>query len=161
MRGTSAFALLIALATTACSEETTTDEPLTPPMPPTLALVSPTSGSCVAIGTDVTARVPLELDVTGVVLRPPGACGVASPCGYLRVRADGRDNNVGAQTTVDVLLGKLSNPYHDGATHAGTGNPDVLDIDVTLVDATETTMLDADGKDLTISLGLAVKPTCD
>jgi hypothetical protein len=102
-----------------------------------------------------------EESVTNVTLRPPGACGSAAACGYLRVRADGRDNNVGAQSAVDVLLGKLAQPYRDGAVHGGSGMPNLLPIEIALVDEAGAPMLDVEGNELVVSLGLAIRPSCD
>lgn len=126
-----------------------------------MTLLAPGDGACVAIGMDVTRRVPLEFELQNVTLRPPGACDAGGTCGHLRVRANGRDNNVGAQATVDLLLGKLASPYHDGELHSGTGAPDLLRVDVALVDDQNEAIEVADGEPLESSFGLVISPNCE
>lgn len=143
-----------------CSEETSTGQELVDLAPPTLTLVAPTDGSCVAIGSDVSARVPLTFEVSNLTMRPPGACAGTTRCGRIALRADGLPNNEGASTVVDLLLRKLPNPYRDGELHAGTGQPNLLPIEAVLVDDGGTPWMDPLGGSLSIEFGLAIRPSC-
>lgn len=161
MSGRTAFALLLVASAAACSEEETAARPTGPTGTVSFSLVSPGDGACVAIGDDVQARVPLLVAVENFLLRPPGACGSAIQCGHLRVRADGLDNSFGASPAVELDLGKLAQPYHDGALHAGTNEPNLLPVEVTLLGDDGEPWLDDEGTPLQAAIKLAIKPTCD
>ncbi len=171
-----ALCLVLPMALAACTSTTEPTTDVGPTGPASLAFVDPAPGgapACRAIGTDVTARVPLLLATTNVILRPPNACGTFVQCGHLKLFVDGQLNNEAAALGVDVLIGKLANPYHDGTIHAGTGKPDVLHVEVDLFQnplitdqngnsyfAAETPMLDPRGKPLVASTELIVVPAC-
>lgn len=104
--------------------------------------------ACRAIGADVTARVPLLLTLSNVILRPPGACGSYQQCGHLRLLAGGVLNNEGAAKAIDLLAGKLANPY-------GT-----LTIRVELVNDFDKPMLAKDGRALAAEIQLTVAKSC-
>lgn len=144
-----------------CSSTSTSETSAGPVGPASFALTSPADGACIAIGTDVTAHVPLAFETTNVVLRPPGACGSYANCGRIALRADGLANNEGASFAVDLVLGKLANPYHDGEIHEGTGKADLLPIEATLLTDSGTPMTDTDGEDLTLNFALVIKPSCE
>ncbi len=151
----------LALLLTACSSASTDAENTTPVGPPSFTLVAPTDGSCRAIGSDVTARVPIEFATNNVVLRPPGACASFPNCGIIELRADGLANDQGASLVVDLLLGKLASPYRDGELHQGTGQPNLLPVEASLVTESGSVMLDAEGLPLTLAFKLAIKPSCE
>lgn len=143
----------------ACGSATTDTEVL--PQPPmSFALLAPADGACVAIGTEVTARIPIQFAANNVLLRTVGACGSNGNCGSLKLRAGAVDNNQGASLVVDLLLGKLANPYHDGAPHPGTGKPNVLPIEASLLAENGASLLDVNGTPLTLTFGLIIKPSC-
>ncbi|MBM4376101.1 MAG: hypothetical protein FJ095_13545 [Deltaproteobacteria bacterium] len=145
----------------ACSEDDLIVPPTGPMGPVSFAVVSPSDGDCVAIGDDVRARVPVLISTENFLLRPPGACGSAAQCGYVRLRADGRDNQLAASRALELDLGKLAQPYRDGSIHPGTGAPYLLELELTLLGDDGEPWLDAEGSPLSASLAIAVKHTCD
>jgi hypothetical protein len=157
--GTAMALLLMVLG--GCSE----DDALITPTGPTGAVgflvISPTDGACAAIGEDVRARIPVLVAIENFLLRPPGVCGTALQCGHIRLRADGRDNQYGASTALELDLGKLAQPYRDGSIHTGTEKPHLLEIEVTLLGDDGEPWLDAEGAPLTESMAIAVKRSCD
>ncbi|HVY47038.1 MAG TPA: hypothetical protein VHB21_14220 [Minicystis sp.] len=96
--------------------------------------------ACVALPPGPDPTIPILLDVENFDLRPPGVCGesispvtavsvgtggtnafvgtggtggtsgFANPCGHLLLTVDGVENNQGAGSEIDVLLGKLGDP---------------------------------------------------
>lgn len=84
-RRTLALCSLLALSSVflGCEEETSTDTDGTQVEPPTMELLRPAAGACVAIGSDPDVRIPFELKSTWLYLRPPGFCGEAVQCGQL------------------------------------------------------------------------------
>ena len=72
-----------------CTDDTTTDDTETTHVdPPTMELVSPAEGACVAIGSDPNVRIPFVLKTSWLYLRPPGVCGEAAQCGQLLLWAN-------------------------------------------------------------------------
>ncbi len=144
---------------------TTTDQAIDtgPTGPPSITLIDPkpsATPACRAIGSDVQAHVPLVLDVVNIVLRPPGGCSGITQCGHLRLSVGGIFNDESAAKSIDLLVGKLANPYHDGSTNAGTGKADVLDLAIDAVDDNGVAMLGADGKPLHVATTLIVAASC-
>lgn len=68
-----------------CEDDSTSDDTSTTVEPPTMELVSPEEGACVAIDSDPNAVVPFVLKTTWLYLRPPGVCGDAVQCGHLQL----------------------------------------------------------------------------
>ncbi len=128
-------ALALALSASGCDDGATGTTGAVASGPASIAFVSPAGDAapeCRAIGIDVAARVPLLVAVENVSLRPPLACTGGSACGTVRLFVDGVLNNESASVAIDLLAGKLANPYHDGEVHPGTGAPDLLDLRVEL-----------------------------
>ncbi|MCK6593396.1 MAG: hypothetical protein L6Q76_38045, partial [Polyangiaceae bacterium] len=101
-----------ALALLGCGDDETTTTGETIPSP-SLSIVLPAEGACIEVADDPDARIPVQVVVSDLVLRPPGLCGSATECGHLVVRVNGVLNNVGASAAIDVLHGKLASPYGD------------------------------------------------
>lgn len=148
----------------ACSDDETEATDVGPSGNPTIALLSPASSDpqpiCVAIDDEPDARVPLLVETTELVLRPPGACGYYVQCGHLALYVDDVLNNESAVPAIDLLLRKLGDRYHDGSTDLGTGEPDVLRIRVDVVDAAGETMNDHAGEPLSDTVDLVTVPSC-
>jgi hypothetical protein len=170
------FTCLLPCALLACTNSTETTSDVGPAGPPSLAFADPAPGgspACRAIGSNVTAHVPLLLSAPNVILRPPFACGAFVQCGYVKLFVNGQLNNEAAALGVDLLIGKLANPYHDGSIHAGTNGPDVLNLEVRLFEnpiftddagngfyGPEAPMHGADGKQLVATTQIIVVPAC-
>ncbi len=158
------FGLLLVLllaALPACGSTVADSLEVGPSGPPSITLVNPKAGpkpACRAIGTNVAAHVPLLLDVANLLLRPPGGCAGVRQCGHLRLRANGIFNNEGAAKAIDLLLGKLANPYHDGSTLPG--GPDVLNVEIDAVDDLDQPIPAANGSPLSVAAKLIIAPTC-
>lgn len=131
-----AFALLLALpaivlgSVAGCSSDTVTAPDLGPTGNPTLTILSPTNGACIAVGSDPNATVSVQTAVTNVLLRPPGACAGIAQCGHLELTVNGVANSQSAATSVDVLLRKLADRTTD------------LTVEITLVDESGAPLLD-------------------
>ena len=154
---------MLAASTMGCSDDEAASIDVGPTGPPSISFVSPASGGaavCVAIGTDVQGHVPLQTKTEELVLRPPDACGANAQCGHLRLYANGIENNEAASEVIDLLLGKLADPYHDGADHPGTGKPDVLEVRVDVVEDDGEPMLDHDDEPLTDTVDLITVVSC-
>src|SRR5690606_5356593 len=119
-----------------CGDDALPQGALGPSGPPSLRLIEPVPNrrgvACAAIGTEVDARVSLVFAVRELVLRPPGACGSRQQCGHLELWVDGVLNNESAVPTIDLLLRKLADRYHDGRLDAD-GEPDRLRLHVLAV----------------------------
>ena len=157
------LALCACALASACttSEEATLD--VGPTGDPTLSIAEPgTDGFpvCVSIGTDADFRLPVLVDVEELALRPPGACGSYAQCGQLALYVDGVLNDRSAVPVIEVLFRRLGDRYHDGATHVGTGEPDVLHVRVDAVGDDMTQLLDHAGEPLSDSIELVTVPTC-
>lgn len=156
---------LVGLAFAGCSDDPTTTIDPGPTGAPSVRFVDPASGpepACVSIGDDADTRVPLLVALEEIDLRPPGGCDGIAQCGRLALFADGVLNNETAVVAIDLLVYKLGDPYHDGTVHAGTGEPDVLDVRVEVLDdETDEVLLDHDGAPLADTLQLITVPSCD
>lgn len=154
---------MLALAASACDDGETGTTGLGTSGPASIAFVSPSGDAapeCRAIGTDVGARVPLLVAVESVSLRPPLACSAGSSCGTVRLYVDGVLNNESASVAIDLLVGKLASPYHDGEVHPSTGAPDVLDLRVELTDPEGQPFVGDDGAVLADEVALLVMQAC-
>jgi hypothetical protein len=146
-----------------CGDDTSSTTDVGPTGPPSIAFVDPPAQgapTCRSIGDDVQARLPLRLTVVELVLRPPGACAGYAQCGHLELYVGEVLNNEAASSCFDLLLGKLADPIHDGSPLPGSGEPDVLDLSVRLVDDDDEPMCDHEGLALTSSAALLVVPDC-
>lgn len=166
MRLVSGIGIAIAAAAlVACSDDPTTTIDPGPTGAPSIRFVDPASGgepACVSVGDDADTRVPLLVELEEIDLRPPGGCGEIAQCGRLALYADGVLNNETAVLAVDLLVYKLGDPYHDGAIHEGTGEPDLLDVRVEVLDdETDEVLLDREGDPLADSLQLITVASCD
>lgn len=141
-----------ALLLAACDDETAEPVPVGPTGPPALAFIEPSGDDpqpiCTSVGTDPDARIPLLVETTELVLRPPQACGAYVQCGHLALYVDGVPNNVSAVPTIELLLRKLGDRYHDGSIDAATGEPDVLAVRVEVQDDEGFVLLDHDEMEL-------------
>ncbi len=150
--------------TLGCSDDDASAIDVGPTGQPTIAFTDPVSGgapACVAIGNDVQARVPLMVEAQELVLRPPDGCGAYAQCGYLHLTVDGVANNEAASEVVDLLMSKLSDPYHDGSDNPVTGEPDVLEVRVAVLEDDGEPMLDHDDVPLSDTVELITVVSCD
>ncbi|MBW2525953.1 MAG: hypothetical protein JRI23_17360 [Deltaproteobacteria bacterium] len=148
----------IALAAAACDDETQEPVALGPTGPPSMAFVEPQSHdvhpACEQVGDEPDARVPLLVETSELVLRPPDACGSYVQCGHLALYVDDVLNNESSVPAIDLLLRKLGDRYHDGRPLPATGEPDVLHLRVEVQDDAGEVMLDHDGEELSDELEL-------
>jgi hypothetical protein len=160
-----ALALGLVVAFAGCEDDEAPAIDLGPTGFPSLAFSDPPSDGpqpvCVAVGPEIDARVPLLVDLTELVLRPPGACGLFPQCGHLELWANGILNNEAAVPAVELLLRKLADRYHDGTPHAGTGEPDVVRVRVQMVSDSGVPMSDHAGEPLADELELITVPSCE
>mgnify|MGYP001827796455 CR=1 FL=1 len=142
----------------ACDDETAEPVPLGPTGPPSIAVVEPSGAEagpvCISIGDDPDARIPLLIEAEQLVLRPPEACGAYVQCGHLALYVDQVLNNESAVPSIDVLLRKLGDRYHDGEPHEGTGEADVLHVSIEVQDDLGDVLVDHDGEALVVELDL-------
>jgi uncharacterized membrane protein YgcG len=80
---------------------------------PSISIVLPVAGQCIAVGDDPDARIPVQVRTQDLFLRPPGLCGETAGCGHLVVKVNGVVNNVGSSAVIDVLHRELASPYGD------------------------------------------------
>jgi hypothetical protein len=148
----------------ACDDETAEPVPLGPTGPPSIAVVEPSGAEagpvCVAIGQDPDARIQLLVEAEQLVLRPPEACGAYVQCGHLAVYVDQVLNNESSVPSIDVLLRKLGDRYHDGEPHEGTGEPDLLHVRLEVQDDFGDVLLDHDGEDVAVELAFVTANRC-
>jgi DNA-binding CsgD family transcriptional regulator len=128
-----------------------------------IAFVSPAGDEpiCVSIGDDADGRVPLVVETSQVVLNPPATCGTYLQCGHLVLYAEGVENNQSAVRGIDLLLHKLANPIFDGTPHAGTGEPNLLDLRVEVVTDAGDVLLDHAGEPVAAELSLVTVADCE
>ena len=148
-----AGAFALAFAPGCGDDETTTTASVGPTGNPQLAIISPKDGACIAIGTEPDATIPIQIGVTGLYLRPPGACGVYEQCGHLVLRVNGLENNRGAAPLIDVQMRKLADRYAD------------LTIAIEVIDDTGMAILskpdkDAEAVPLVKSITLMTRASC-
>lgn len=178
---------LIALALvplTGCGNEETAPIDPGPTGNPTLAISFPPPGSGVCLQTlgDVDAQAPFIMNVEQFMLRPPGACGQFAQCGRLalytcpwsecREPLPGEEpllpvlNNESSVRAIELLLGKLADPYHDGAAKPdGDDDPgndilDLLHLRIALLKDNGTLASDHSGQPLRTELSLVSLPEC-
>ena len=156
---------LVALAAAACSSESTTAVDVGPTGDPTIVFAAPSSEApqpvCVAVGSEEDPRVPLLVDTTELVLRPPGACGYYVQCVHLDLTVDGVPNNESPAPAIDLLLRKLADRYHDGSPRADDGQPDVLHLEVVAAGDDDQPVSNHQGVPLKDTLQLVTKPSCN
>ena len=147
-----------------CSGAETTEADPGPTGPPSLQIVEPAFDGtpvCVSVGDNADTRIPILTRTRELTLRPPGGCPGISQCGHLALYADGVLNNEGAVKAIDLLIYKLGDPYHDGAPHTGTVEPDVLHVQIDVVsDDSAEVLLDHDGEPLSAAIDLITVPDC-
>jgi hypothetical protein len=150
----------ISLSCLGCGDDEDVVVDIGPTGPPAIVFADPSNGACVSVGDDADARVPLRVVTTELVLRPPGACGQFAQCGHLELFAEDVANNEGAQRVIELLLRKLADRYHDGTPHAGSGEPDLLEVRVEVVKDDGEPLLDHEGFPIADELALVVVPDC-
>lgn len=97
-----------------CSDdETTTSSVTSTQRNPHLEIVKDGDAStpCFSIGNDPDARVPIEIEVSDMVIRPPAFCGSTSGCGHFVLLVGNVENNIGTTRLMDVLMRKLADRY--------------------------------------------------
>lgn len=148
---------------TACSDDAAEAIDPGPTGAPTMRITEPSSSpACVSIGDDADTRVPILVDVEEMLLRPPGGCEGITQCGRLALYAENVLNNETSVPAVDLLVYRLGDPYHDGSTHQGTGEPDVLDVRIAIIgEDTDEVLLDRDAEPLEDTIQLITVPDCD
>lgn len=106
--------LAVLAAWGACAAGACSDDP--PPAvfvgltdPPSIAVVSPAEGACVAVGESAESGVPpvIVVETEGLLLRPPGTCGTLVQCGSLVLRAGGVEIARTSARAVELDLTKL------------------------------------------------------
>jgi hypothetical protein len=112
------------------SDSSTATSGTATPTDPSIAILSPTTGSCVAVGDDPNAEVPILVSTSQLALRPPVAatddpstsfCTGYAHCGHLVLTARTMPdiaavpvfNNESAGPVIPLLLRKLANRYTD------------------------------------------------
>jgi len=157
------LALLALAPQLGCSSDETASAPVGPQGNPTIAITEPQGvggePACVEVSDDPDARGPLFVTVDELVLRPPGAC-IYDQCGHLALYVDGVLNNESSVPVVDVLFRKLADKYHDGSTSSATGEPDVLNVRIDVVDGSGAQLLDHDDVPLSADIALITVPLC-
>jgi hypothetical protein len=99
-----------------CSEDASSTTQGGPTGNPSLSIVRPADSTCIPIGPEAEAgeaRIPIEVTVQEVLLRPPGVCGTIKQCGQLVLRVNGVENNTSSGTVIDVVMRKLADRYAD------------------------------------------------
>jgi hypothetical protein len=155
------FAALCA-ATMGCSDDQAAAVDVGPSGPPSVRFTNPASGGdpvCVDVPADDDVRIPLQVRVEELLLRPPGGCGVFAQCGHLALSADGLLNNESSVRTIELLMRKIANRTHDGKPDA-SGQPDLLTVQVDVVSANGAVLLNDDGEPLRDTLELITVPSC-
>ncbi len=130
-----------------CEDESTSDTTTTLE-PPTLELVSPADGACVAIGSDPNAHVPFVLKTSYLYLRSPGVCGDAAQCGHLELWVN---DEIVARFTSNVVewdLANVADRYGDFQIRI-----------VAVTDAGES-IVDADGEPLVVTRTITTAESC-
>lgn len=94
-----------------CEDETTTEDEGVKVDPPTMELVSPAEGACIAIGSDPSARVSFVLKTTWLYLRAPGICGDSAQCGQLVLSIDGVQVTRAASNVIEWDVATVPNRY--------------------------------------------------
>lgn len=136
---------LLAGPLVACGGDTTIVPDLGPTGVPRLSFIgleSEEGSPCLELGEDLTLPAPLLVEVSEVVLRPPGGCGERVQCGYLRLLADGVPNAESSVLSVGFRPDRLADPIRDGRPHAGTGEPDLLTLRVEIVTEADDVLVD-------------------
>ena len=173
-----ALPVLALVPLVACGDEDTPPIDVGPQGNPTIAFKVPAADQgpvCISIGEDVDARVPLVTDVQQFVLRPPGSCAQFEQCGHLALYACGPGgcpadddpttspalNNESAVRSIDLLLGKLADRYHDNTLHTSTMQADRLHVRVDVVNDAGALELDHENQPLRAELQLVtIAPPC-
>lgn len=94
-----------------CEDDTTDTTETVDVGPPTMELVSPVEGACVAIGDEPDTRLPFILKTSALYLRPPGICGDAVQCGQLLLWANDKFYQRSATNVIDWELSSVINRY--------------------------------------------------
>ncbi len=156
--------LLVAFLAAGCSDDPLIGGVTGPTGEPSLSFSDPAPSvapTCVSIGLEDGYRLPMLVSFEELLLRPPGACAGASQCGHLALYVMGALNNEGATPAIDLIFDKVADRYHDGSTHAVTGDPDVLSVVAEVVADDGQTLLDHDGEIVSAAVDLLTLPDCD
>jgi hypothetical protein len=108
------LAILALMAPAGCSDDEPAKVNVGPTGDPSLAIVDPAPGACIAIGAAADATIPVTVAPKELYLRPPGTCGAYKQCGHLVLRVNGVENNRGSARIIDVVFeGKIADRYAD------------------------------------------------
>jgi hypothetical protein len=123
--------LAVSVVLLGCEEEDSSTETETIQVdPPTMELVSPADGDCVAIGSDPDVRIPFELKSSWLYLRPPGYCGESVQCGHLLLWANDKIVARSSTSVIEWEMTTVINRYGEfkirivAVTDAGAIIPD-------------------------------------
>ena len=97
--------------------------------------------------------------VEELILRPPGAC-IFDQCGHLALYVEDVLNNESSVPAIDVLFRKLGNRYHDGSTSSATGEPDLLNVRIDVVNADGVALSNQNDEPLSAEVALITVPQC-
>jgi uncharacterized membrane protein YgcG len=97
-----------------CSTETVASTAVCDIGTPTLGIVSPVEGACLAVSGGADAYIPVVVNAANFQIRPPGSCSGCANCGHLRLRVNDEDNNASSSSVVDVdFQGKIPGHFGD------------------------------------------------
>lgn len=140
--------LTVASAVLGCEEDETTTTDAVVVDPPTMELVSPAEGACVAIGSDPDARIPFVLKTTWLYLRPPGICGDSAQCGHLELWVDDKLVTSASTTVIEWEMVTVIQRYGDFVIRIAAVTDDGKSIP------------DADGKALEVTRTITTADSC-
>src|SRR5689334_4751079 len=97
-----------------CSTETIPSTAVCDTGTPSLGIVSPVEGACLAVSGGSDAYIPVVVNAANFQIRPPGTCSGCANCGHLLLRVNDVDNNASSSSVVDVdFQGKLPGHFGD------------------------------------------------
>jgi hypothetical protein len=131
-----------------CEDDSTSTTDGTVVDPPTMELVSPADGACVAIGTDPNVRVPFVLKTSWLYLRPPGICGDSVQCGHLELWVNDKLIQRASTTVVEWDMVSVIERYGDFV------------IRIAAVTDAGKSILDADGQPLELTRTVTTAESC-
>jgi hypothetical protein len=131
-----------------CTTDSTSTTAAATVDPPTMELVSPAEGACIAIGTDPNVSIPFVLKTSSLYLRPPGICGDAVQCGQLVLWVNDKQVQRASTSVIEWDLVTTVERYGDFA------------IRIEAVTDAGKSILDADGKPLEVNRVITTAETC-
>lgn len=157
-------ALIALVGLLGCGETASTETDVGPTGDPSISFAVPTATDgvgCLSLGDSNDAELALVMELAEVDVRPPGACGSSSQCGWLSLYVDDVLNNESGVPAISLLARKLADPIHDGSPRLDDGEPDLLSLRVVVTTALDEPLLDREGLPVEASLEVMTVPDCD